>query len=63
MHHSRGTESVRCSHIFCQEFSVSLWHGFDNFNPERAFVPWAHGFVRIEMRRFLRKSAQIRQLT
>lgn len=46
-----------------QECSVSLWHKFDNYDPERAFVPWASGFVRIEIRRFLRKSAQRNQLT
>lgn len=46
-----------------QECSVALWRKFDNYDPERAFVAWALGFVRIEIRRFLRKSAQRNQLT
>lgn len=46
-----------------QECSVSLWRKFSNYEPERAFVPWALGFVRIEIRRFLRKSAHRNQLT
>ena len=46
-----------------QECSVSLWHKFGNYDPGRAFVPWALGFVRIEIRRFLRKSAHRNQLT
>ncbi len=46
-----------------QECSVSLWNKFGNFDLERAFVPWALGFARIEIRRFLRKSAHRNQLT
>lgn len=46
-----------------QECSVSLWRKFGNYDSERAFVPWALGFVRIEIRRFLRKSAHRNQLT
>ena len=46
-----------------QDCSVSLWHKFGDYDPERAFVPWALGFVRIEIRRFLRKSAHQNQLT
>lgn len=46
-----------------QECSVSLWRKFETYRPDRPFVPWALGFVRIELRRFLRKSANRRQLT
>lgn len=46
-----------------QECSVSLWRKFGNYDSERAFVPWALGFVRIEIRRFLRKSAHRNHLT
>ena len=46
-----------------QNCSVSLWQKFGNYDPERAFVPWALGFVRIEIRRFLRKSAHQNQIT
>ena len=46
-----------------QECSVSLWHKFDDYDTARDFVPWALGFVRIEIRRFLRKSARSNQLT
>ena len=46
-----------------QECSVSLWRKFSDFEPERPFVPWALGFVRMEIRRFLRKSAHRNQLT
>ena len=46
-----------------QECSVSLWRKFENYQPDRSFVPWALGFVRIEIRRFLRKSAHRKQLT
>ncbi len=46
-----------------QECSVSLWHKFHSYDPERSFVPWALGFVRIEIRRFLRKSAHQNQIT
>lgn len=46
-----------------QDCSVSLWRKFDTYQPNRPFVPWALGFVRIEIRRFLRKSANRKQLT
>lgn len=46
-----------------QECSVALWKKFSSYDPGRAFVPWALGFVRIETRRFLRKSANRKQLT
>ena len=46
-----------------QECSVSLWNKFATFDSNRSFVPWALGFVRIEIRRFLRKSARRSQLT
>lgn len=46
-----------------QECSVSLWRKFGNYDSDRAFVPWALGFVRNEIRRFLRKSAHRNQLT
>ena len=46
-----------------QECSVSLWRKFETYQPNRPFVPWALGFVRIEIRRFLRKSTHRNQLT
>ena len=46
-----------------QECSVSLWNRFDNYDVDRSFVAWALGFVRIEIRRFLRKTARRTQLT
>ncbi len=46
-----------------QECSVSLWRKFGDYDPDRAFVSWALGFVRMEIRRFLRKSAHRSQLT
>ena len=46
-----------------QEFSVSLWHKFGNYDSDRDFVPWALGFVRIEIQRFLRRSAHHTPLT
>lgn len=46
-----------------QECSVALWNRFENYDTERSFVAWALGFVRIEIRRFLRKSARRNQLT
>ena len=46
-----------------QECSVALWRRFAEFNEDRPFVPWALGFVRIEVRRFLRKSQRRAQLT
>lgn len=46
-----------------QECSVALWKKFSSYDPSRAFVPWALGFIRIEIRRFLRKSQTRKQLT
>lgn len=46
-----------------QEASVSLWRQFSEYDPERPFVNWALGFVRMEVRRFLRKSHRRAQLT
>jgi RNA polymerase sigma-70 factor (ECF subfamily) len=46
-----------------QECSVALWRKFGNYEPDRPFVPWALGFARFEIRRFLRKSARSNQLT
>lgn len=39
-----------------QECSVALWRQFSNYDAHRPFVPWALGFVRMEVRRFLRNS-------
>jgi RNA polymerase sigma-70 factor (ECF subfamily) len=46
-----------------QECSVALWRRFPEYDPERPFAAWALGFVRMEVRRFLRKSARRSQLT
>ena len=46
-----------------QECSVALWRRFADFDPDRPFTPWALGFVRIEVRRFLRKSTRQAQLS
>lgn len=46
-----------------QECSVALWRRFSDYDEARPFVPWALGFVRIEIRRFLRKSQNQVQLT
>ncbi len=46
-----------------QECSVALWRRFADYDPERPFVAWALGFVRTEVRRFLRKSQRRAQLT
>ncbi|MEM9645372.1 MAG: sigma-70 family RNA polymerase sigma factor [Planctomycetota bacterium] len=46
-----------------QECSVALWRRFDDFDPSRPFVPWALGFVRVEIRRFLRQSRRRSVLT
>ncbi len=46
-----------------QECSVALWRRFSEYDPERPFANWALGFVRMEVRRFLRKSARRAQLT
>jgi len=46
-----------------QECSVALWRRFSEYKSERPFVPWALGFVRLEVRRFLRSSHRRAQLT
>ena len=46
-----------------QEASVALWRRFGDFDADRPFVPWALGFVRIEVRRFLRKASRRAQLS
>ena len=46
-----------------QECSVALWRRFSSYDEKRAFVGWALGFVRIEIRRFLRRSSQRSRLT
>jgi len=46
-----------------QECSVALWRRFSEYDPARPFANWALGFVRMEVRRFLRKSARRTQLT
>lgn len=46
-----------------QEASIALWRQFSEYDAERPFVNWAIGFVRMEVRRFLRKSQRRIQLT
>jgi len=46
-----------------QDCSVALWRRFSDYDPERPFANWALGFVRMEVRRFLRKSGRRAQLT
>ncbi len=46
-----------------QECSVSLWNKFATSDSNRAFVLWALGSVRVEIRRFLRKSEWRSQFT
>lgn len=46
-----------------QECSVALWRRFADFDADRPFAAWALGFVRIEVRRFLRKSQRQAQLS
>ncbi len=46
-----------------QECSVALWRRFADYDPQRPFVNWAMGFVRMEVRRFLRKEQRRAQLT
>ncbi len=46
-----------------QECSVALWRRFSEYDSERPFANWAMGFVRMEVRRFLRKSQRRAQLT
>ena len=46
-----------------QECSVALWRRFSDYDSGRPFASWALGFVRTEVRRFLRKSGRRAQLT
>ena len=46
-----------------QECSVALWRRFSEYDPERPFANWALGFVRMEVRRFLRQAGRRAQLT
>ena len=46
-----------------QECSVAIWRRFSEYDVDRPFANWAIGFVRIEVRRFLRKSRRRAQLT
>jgi DNA-directed RNA polymerase specialized sigma24 family protein len=46
-----------------QECSVALWRRFAEYDSERPFVNWAMGFVRMEVRRFLRTAHRRAQLT
>lgn len=46
-----------------QECSVALWRNFAEYDPERPFLNWALGFVRVEVRRFLRTAQRRAQLT
>ena len=46
-----------------QECSVALWRRLADYDSERPFVACAYGFLRIEVRRFLRKSQRRSQLT
>lgn len=46
-----------------QECSVAIWRRFSEYDVDRPFTNWAMGFVRIEVRRFLRKSRRRVQLT
>lgn len=46
-----------------QDAAVALWKHFPEYDPARPFVSWACGFARIEIRRFLRKTARRAALT
>ena len=46
-----------------QETAVALWRQFASYDPQRPFVNWAMGFVRIETRRFLARQKRRAQLT
>lgn len=46
-----------------QDCVLALWQSFSDYDSARPFVGWALGFVRIEIRRFLRKSQRRAQLT
>lgn len=46
-----------------QECSVALWRHFTEYDSTRPFSNWALGFVRMEVRRFLRTAQRRTQLT
>jgi RNA polymerase sigma-70 factor (ECF subfamily) len=46
-----------------QDTAVALWRRFETYNPERPFVNWAMGFVRIETRRFLARRTRRARLS
>ena len=46
-----------------QETAAALWSHFDEYDPSRPFVNWAHGFARNEVRRFLRARRRRQALT
>jgi len=46
-----------------QDSSIAMWRRFSEYDPERPFTNWALGFVRMEVRRFLRRSGRRAQLT
>ena len=46
-----------------QETAVALWRQFPSYDPQRPFVNWAMGFVRIETRRFLAREKRRSQLS
>jgi RNA polymerase sigma-70 factor (ECF subfamily) len=46
-----------------QETAVALWRHFPAYDPARPFLPWACGFARIEVRRFLRTRQRRAQLS
>lgn len=46
-----------------QDASVALWRRFADYDPARPFPHWAAGFVRMEVRRFLRKRHRRARLT
>ena len=46
-----------------QETAVALWRQFDSYDPQRPFVNWAMGFMRIETRRFLARAQRRAQLS
>lgn len=46
-----------------QECSIALWRNFAEYDSHRPFLNWALGFVRVEVRRFLRTAQRRAQLT
>lgn len=51
------------AHDIVQECSVALWRNFSKYDPNRAFVGWALGFLRLEVLSFLRKAHRRAQIT